>query len=169
MRPSTSELAHASDGRRHDGSAGGERLERHERQALPARRQHEHVRGADERPGVVSQPQERDAVGEPALRRQPLEVAAQLPVADDGEVDTGQESERLERERLVLLMDEPTDGDCERCVHGDPPLPLQDAAIGGRRRRADRVQDRGHRLEAVLRERGRDPGPAGDDRQAGKP
>ena len=51
------------------------------------------------------------------------------------------------------------DRDRERCVHGDPPLPLEATAIGRRRRRAHRVQDRGRRLEAVLRERGGDPGP----------
>ncbi len=167
--PIHEQLAHAPGGRRDDGSAGGKRLECHERQALPPGRQHEHVRGAHERPGVLSQPQERDAIGEPALRCQPLEVAAQLPVSDDGEMNTRQESERLQRERVVLLVDEPADGDRERCVHGDPPLPLQDTAIGGRRRRAHRVQDRGRRLEAVLRERGGYPGPAGDDGQAGEP
>ena len=162
--PSLTSSRSAAHVGRHQGRARGERLQRRQRQALPVRGEHDDVGRAHQRPRVRSHPQEPDAVGDARLLGKALELVAQRARARDRQDRVGHLRDRVDRERVVLLLDEAADGEHEPRSRVEPEL----RAVGRRRRGRNGVGHRRERREPVLLERGLDARAAGDRCEAGE-
>ena len=91
-----------------------ERLERHERQAFPDRREDDRVGGAHDRACVAAQPREHDAVGDSELQSPAARArACSGPSPRIGQPCAGHVGDRPDRQRVVLDRDEPAGGDDE--------------------------------------------------------
>ena len=93
--PRSEQLAHASDVGRNNRRAGGKRLERCDRQALPSSTRTPVVRARDQLAGVIPRAGEPDRVLDPELGGSAREIARSRPVADDRNVVDGHESSTI--------------------------------------------------------------------------
>ena len=123
------DLGDGAHARRDDRQAGEHRLEQHDPEPLPARRVHEDVR-ALEPVADVGAARQGHGVVELELGDEPPRLGLERAAAEDREPclrhRRADARERAQQRRVVLLLDQPADGERERRVRRDPR--------GGRRR-----------------------------------
>ena len=169
--PSTTQLAQAAHGRSRRAACPRRAPRGDQRQALPARGEHDRVGGAHQRPGVRPHAQEADAVGDAELARPARSSSAAAArrrrsrAARRGTAAIA----RIAR-RVVLRLDEPARRRGRVAYPGSSPSAARSAGGGAG---ANGVRDRRERRSAPCSlERRRDARAAGDAgraRRAGAP
>ena len=135
------DLWNTADRRRDHGSPDRERLDRGVREVLPARRQEQRVRRAQQVEHALARlgAEEAHASVEAELGRAPLQPHALLPVARDDERDALEWRQRLERDAERLRGRQPS-GEHERRA-GEAELGAERLGIAQRRQLGRRVRE----------------------------